>query len=98
MRKQLVQLANALRGTGLSRSEAFGRAWATIRLQTAMSQQPTRFAYRKQDGSLRNAIGFYGQDRPAEPAKPSPVLVRKYWDVQAGGYRCFRVDRLVLPA
>ena len=96
MKTQLVTLANKLRATGLTLSEAFKRAWAIIKLKAGMSARPTSFFYKKEDGTIREAIGYYGDAPQATASAPAPAgLVIKYFDMVANGWRSFRADRFI---
>ncbi|AKD55014.1 SH3 beta-barrel fold-containing protein [Spirosoma radiotolerans] len=98
MKRQLMILANALRKQGFSLSQALKRAWAVIRLKAEMLVKPVSFFYRKDDGSERFAVGYYGL-APAvttTDSKPGSVLAIRYYDTLAMGWRSFRADRLIL--
>lgn len=98
-KSSLMQLAQALRKTGLSLRDALIRAWKTIKLKAQMLIKPVSFFYKKDDGTERFAVGYYGAApvvTSQKPAKPSPVLVVKYYDTLAAMWRSFRADRLIL--
>lgn len=92
-----MRLAHALRRAGLSFGEAISRAWRALKLKAEMMVKPVSFFYLKDDGSERFAVGYYGATTtPASSGKPSPVNVVKYYDTLAGGWRSFRIDRLII--
>ena len=98
-----VNRADALRLTwqlvrkaSLSFSEASKRAWATLRLKAEMLIKPVIFFYYKSDGTERFAVGHYSADAPTDGnAKPESLLVVRYFDTLANGWRSFRIDRLI---
>lgn len=98
MRTHLMKLANALRKTGLSLSEALKRAWATIKLRAAMAIQPTTFSYVKEKGETRIATGYYDPNVLVAVGhfKPESPLCIRYYDTLASGWRSFRADRLII--
>ena len=91
IRQQATTLAwQIVRAARLPFKKAQTQAWATVKLLSQMQSGPTEFCYIKDDRTRRVAIG----ERPA-PATDKPLVVR-YFDIEAGGIRSFRVDRLVI--
>ena len=91
IRQRATTLAwQLVRSVRLSHKKAHAQAWATIRLLDQMGSGPTQFSYLKDDRSQRTAIG----ERPA-PDSQKPFLIR-YFAVEAGAIRSFRIDRLVI--
>ena len=93
IRQRATTLAwQLVRTTRLSfkQAQAQAQAWATVRLLNQMNSGPTEFRYRKDDRSYRVAIG----ERPSTDTE-KPFLIR-YFDLEAGAIRSFRVDRLVI--
>jgi len=85
------------RATGKAFAVALSRAWQLYRLTKRMRVGIVRFAYEKVDGTLRKAIGTL---------QATAVLVKgtgrldngrtvKYYDVEADGWRSFKVENLV---
>lgn len=90
IRQQATTLAwQLVRAARLPFKTAQSQAWATVRLLSQMQTGPTQFSYIKDDRTRRVVIG----ERPA-PATDKPLVIR-YFDLEAGGIRSFRVDRLV---
>ena len=92
-----MQLANALRKTGLTLSAALKKAWYTMRLKAQMLEKPVSFFYAKEKGEERFAVGFYGA-APATATLPKPnkaPLAIPYFDTLIGDWRSFRADRLI---
>ena len=90
IRQRATTLAwQLVRTVRLSHKKAYAQAWATVRLLDQMSSGPTQFRYLKDDRSYRVAIG----ERPA-PDSDKPLLIR-YFDLEAGAIRSFRIDRLI---
>ena len=99
LRAQALKLASQLvKQTTLSFGAAQKQAWASVKLWVTMQQQPVRFFYLKQDGSQREAIGFYGAVSPlTEPESlPQIGLAIRYYDTRVQNWRTFRADRLII--
>ena len=78
------------RSTGRAFAVCLSRAWALYRLTKRMRAGVVRIAYEKADGSLRNvAATVKGTGRPDDGQTV------KYYDVEAGGWRSFKVENLV---
>lgn len=85
-----------VRSASLSFSEASKRAWATLRLKAEMLIKPVSFFYYKGDGTERFAVGHYSSDTPTDGnVKSESLLVVRYFDTLADGWRSFRIDRLI---
>lgn len=84
------------RATGKSFSVCLSRAWALYRLIRRMRAGVVSFAYEKTDGTLRRAKGTL-RDVAAlvkGTGKETPATVR-YYDVEAAGFRSFRIENLI---
>ena len=98
MRSQVMTLAHALKKQGLSFSEAIKRAWKVVRIKLAMLTQAVEFAYLKEDGTIRQATGYFGAAPATTNAetKPATGLAIRYYDTTCNGWRSFRAERLLL--
>ena len=56
-----------------------------------------RFAYEKADGTLRKAAGtLHEVDATIKgTGRPNDALTIRYYDVEAGGWRSFKVENLI---
>lgn len=84
------------RATGKAFSVCLSRAWALYRLIRRMRAGVVSFAYEKTDGSLRHAKGTL-RDVVAlvkGMGKETPSTVR-YYDLEAVGFRSFRIENLI---
>ena len=91
----------------LSWKEAVKKAWLTMRLLHALGRGVVRFAYRKEDGSLRKAVGtlcrgvcegfddYKGRNgkNPRDNSNTDGTYV--YWDLERNSFRAFRSVSLV---
>ena len=85
-----------VKSTGKSFSVALIKAWQVFRLKRDMANGKVKFAFEKADGSLRYAIGtlqnvsdiIKGTGR--ENFKSVP-----YFDIEANGFRSFKVESLI---
>ena len=82
------------------RSRAMKMAWRAEKLIAELHTTEVKFSFIKEDGTCREAFGTLIKEiiekvwtpKGAEP-KPNPEVVR-YFDIQAEGWRSFRVDRV----
>lgn len=76
---------------------ALAKSWQLYRLAKQMRAGVVRFAYEKTDGTLRRAVGTLKDT--AELIKgigrPDNGQTVKYYDVQAGGWRSFKVENFI---
>lgn len=93
-----MKLAWDIRRAGQSFSDAIKRAWATLRLKAKMLTGEATFSYTKENGERREAVGTYQTEELTATGHipPKTLLVIKYFDVIAKGWRSFRADRLIL--
>lgn len=85
------------RATGKAFAVALSKAWALYRLTKRMHTGAVRFAYEKADGSLRRALGTL-KDTAAlvkGTGRPDDGRTVKYYDVEANGWRSFKVENFV---
>ena len=73
------------RTTGKTFNICLVKAWSLYRLTQRMRAGVVRFAYEKADGTLRRAAG---------PLHEVAATV-KYYDIEAGGWRSFKVENFV---
>lgn len=87
------ELAHA---TGKTFAVCLSKAWALYRLTREMHKGIVAFAYEKADGSLRKAKGTLRdiQSLIKGTGKENYKTVR-YFDVEAGGFRSFKVENFI---
>lgn len=85
------------RATGKAFTVCLSRAWQLYRLTKRMRAGVVRFAYEKTDGTLRKAVGTLKDTAELikGTGRPDDGRTVKYYDVEAGGFRSFRVEGLV---
>lgn len=85
------------RSTEKTFAVCLSKAWALWRLTRQMRAGVVRFAYEKADGSLRKACRhFAGVASTVKGAgRPDDGQTVKYYDVEAAGWRSFRVENFV---
>ncbi len=85
------------RRTGKAFAVCLSRAWALWRLVKNMRAGVVRFAYEKADGTLRKAVGTLHdvESTIKGTGRPDDGQTVRYYDVEAGGWRSFRVESLV---
>lgn len=85
------------RSTEKTFAVCLSKAWALWRLTRQMRAGVVRFAYEKADGSLRKACGtLRGVASTVKGAgRPDDGQTVKYYDVEAAGWRSFRVENFV---
>lgn len=85
------------RSTGKAFAVCLSKAWALYRLTKRMRAGVVLFAYEKTDGSLRKACGTL-HDVAATvkgTGRPDDGQTVKYYDVEAAGWRSFKVENFV---
>ena len=80
------------RATGKAFSICLVKAWSFYRLTQRMRAGVVRFAYEKADGTLRRAAGTLHEVAATIKGTGRPV---KYYDVEADGWRSFKVENFV---
>lgn len=81
--------------TGKSFAVCLSKAWALYRLKKEMTKGVVKFAYEKLDGTLRKAIGTLKDTGYTPKGKESSIKTFNYFDVEANGYRSFKIDNLI---
>ncbi|WP_071133881.1 SH3 beta-barrel fold-containing protein [Millionella massiliensis] len=84
------------RTTGKAFAVCLARAWVLYRLIKRMRTGVVAFAYEKADGTLRHAKGTL-QDVASlvkGTGRDTPTTI-KYYDVEAAGFRSFRIENLI---
>ncbi|WP_018620776.1 SH3 beta-barrel fold-containing protein [Spirosoma luteum] len=97
LRTQVLKLTALLvKQTALSFGAAQKQAWASVKLCAQMQERPVRFYYWKEDGSQREAVGFYGANTQIDTSIPRKGLAIRYYDTLVQNWRSFRPDRLII--
>lgn len=87
------------RRTGKTFAVALAESWRLYRLIRRMRAGVVRFAYEKTDGTLRRAAGTLHDvahlvtGRGKRTAQSTETV--RYYDVEAGGFRSFRIENLI---
>ena len=94
-----------LRGASLTQSQALKYAWWFEAFRKKLQSGTYRFSYFKTDGSIREAVGTLCMDLIPEDKRPSlqggdggrfpSPDVFPYYDLNAGGWRSFRLDNFI---
>jgi hypothetical protein len=85
------------RATGKAFSICLVKAWSLYRLTQRMRAGVVRFAYEKADGTLRKACGTLHEVAATikGTGRPDDGQTVKYYDVEADGWRSFKVENFV---
>ena len=85
------------RATGKAFAICLVKAWELYRLVKSMRSGVVRFSYQKTDGTLRKAAGTLKDTAALVKGTGGPDNARtvRYYDVEAGGFRSFRVENLI---
>ncbi|HEY9222325.1 MAG TPA: SH3 beta-barrel fold-containing protein [Lutibacter sp.] len=86
-----------LKSTGKSFAVCLSKAWALYRLSKKLfTKDEVCFTYEKKDGTLRKAYGTLKNiAQLIKGTGQTNNSVFHYWDLQAVGFRCFKVENLV---
>lgn len=85
------------RSTGKAFAVALSRSWQLYRLTKLMHVSIVRFAYEKVDGTLRKAVGTLKDTAALVKGTGCPDDGRtvKYYDIEADGWRSFKVENFI---
>ena len=94
------------RAAALSKSQALKYAWWFEAFRKKLQSGTYRFTYFKTDGSIRDAVGTLDMSRIPEDKRPKGDMsdgaarepnpdVFPYYDLNAGGWRSFRLDNFI---
>lgn len=94
--KVFRQAYGMMKSTGKHFSICLAKAWALYRLAKAMRKGIVSFAYEKTDGSLRKAKGTLKEVQGlVKGTGTENFTTMRYFDVEAAGFRSFRIENLV---
>lgn len=103
-KSQLFKMAHTMlrKAEANNMSEALIKAWKAVKLKATMMVGKAKFAYRKLDGTIREAIGTlfnlnYTPKTPAngKPRKARPDDIICYFDIESNGFRSFNAANLI---
>jgi hypothetical protein len=80
-------------------SDALKAAWNKIKLVAQLKKGVSYFTFKKVDGTERKAIGTlndvnFQYENKGSDRKACTGIV-KYWDIEARGFRSFRIENFV---
>ena len=81
--------------TKVNLSIALKKAWAVLKLANQMKNEVVEFAFKKVDGSIRLAKGTLNVSIDSKGNRPFNTGVQTYYDVEADGFRCFKIENLI---
>ena len=83
---------------GLSRSEAWVKAWKCVKLKAILSKGEVSFSFEKADGTERRATGTtHASYLPASKGtgRKTPAHQIIYFDVLKNGFRSFKAQNII---
>lgn len=84
---------------GVSISAALRMAWRSFKLAAKMKTKAVHFAFRKVDGTIREAVGTLAdefiKDREPKGDRARCYSVQTYFDIEKNEFRCFRIASLL---
>ena len=93
--KVFKQAHELMRATGKAFAVCLSKAWL-YRLTKRMRREIVTFAYEKADGSLRKAKGtLQDVQNLIKGTGPENYKTVRYFDVEANGFRSFKVENLI---
>lgn len=85
-----------VKSTGDLFAVCLSRAWAIYRLSKRMKKEVVTFTYKKVDGTLRKAKGtLEGVQSLIKGTGKENFKTVRYFDIEANGFRSFKIDNLV---
>ena len=81
-------------------SDALRYAWKRVKLVAKLRTGSVSFTFRKKDGSERPAVGTldssrYSYTRKTTGERPTRTDVVRYFDLERGAFRSFRLANLI---
>ena len=99
MKSKLFKAAWKLVKTlGISISEALKKSWKAYKLKLKLEAGKVNFTFKKKSGELRKATGTLKAELINYDFKGSTkdnFSVIAYWDLEAQGFRSFKIENLV---
>lgn len=96
MKRRLFNIAWSIVGSFDSFGDALRHAWRIVKLQAKMAKGAVGFAYKKVDGSIRQAVGTFvnaPEVKGTGPAHNAGQII--YFDVEANAWRSFKGENLI---
>lgn len=97
-KSKLFHIAHSIKHQFNSFADALKKAWVIIKLRARMKNQIVSFKFKKVDGSIREANGTLMDSMLPEIKGTSNKVnysVMAYFDVDANGFRSFKVENLI---
>lgn len=101
MKKRLFNIAWSIVDQFESFSQALAYAWKVVRFHYALcTNAVVRFAYFKvEDGTIREAVGtLVNVPNPKLGDRRDSNPVMRYFDLEQGAYRSFRITHLIISS
>ena len=95
MKTRLFNIAWSIVDQFDSFGEALRHAWKVIKLQFELCIGVVKFAYTKKDGTRRAAIGTLDNVPTVKGVRKSLPSLLTYFDIEAGDWRCAKVENLI---
>ena len=94
--KVFKQAHELMRATGKAFAVCLPKAWALYRLTKRMRREIVTFAYEKAEASLRKAKGTLKDvSNLIKGTGSENYKTVRYFDVEANGFRSFKVENLI---
>lgn len=96
-KSKLFHIAHSIKHQFNSFADALRKAWQVLKLRAKMKSKVVSFKFKKVDGSIREAIGTLRADMLPKIKGTSNKVnhsVMAYYDVQANGFRSFKIENL----
>ena len=94
--KVFRQAYEMMKATGKAFAVCLAKTWAIYRLYKRMKKETVSFAYEKADGSLRKAKGtLQDVSNLIKGTGIENFRTVRYFDIDANGFRSFKVENLI---
>lgn len=100
--KAVMATAWAVRKSeNVTMSQALRQAWKSFKLKMRMKTEVVKFAFRKVDGTLREAVGTLmdsvvsAYERKTNGERTPNYSLQTYWDMEKQQFRCYKVSGLL---
>lgn len=92
----MLRAYHIMNETGLTWVESLKKAWQLYRLNKDLHSGNVTFYFEKKDGEIRKATGTLKIDYEFKTQNQPNPKVLTYFDIEAGAFRCFKVENFIM--
>lgn len=92
----MLRAYHIMNETGKNWADCLRKAWQMYRINKEMHQGNVSFYFEKKDGEIRKATGTLKIDYEFKTQNQLNPKVFTYFDVDAGAFRCFKIENFIM--